>query len=505
MITGRGGGGITGIWSLATTGSQIRQLQADIRQAALSPDGSRIVFEKDQELWQMGPNGENPARLAQFSGGPQLAGHSGLSNWSDLAWSPDGRWVTYRRKTGDTGPLVLEARLLKDGRTATILTDPDLQGYSWLSATEMVLNRWEAPDKPFSNLWHIDIDPKKMKAVEKPRRLTNWAGFSVLSMSATRDGKLVALTRKTDQSAILLGELTDHGNSLSHLRRVSPQDRVDWPGGWSPDGRVLFFQSDQTGSMSIFRQRIDATDAETVVADQNDNRAPLMSPDRACILYFAWPRSGPHVSTTRLMRKPVAGGLPELILEAKGLPDSGQTSYRVTLPTMTGQPAFRCPSQSGTACVLSEAGLHEVTFYSFFPVPGTINAQIFRLQIDEPERLAWDLSPDGSQIAYAEYSWRSASIHVRDVKTSLTREIPLKGLTELSTLTWSADSRSFFATTYGVTGSSLYHVAREGTYHLLYKGAKEVEGARPSPDGRYLAFGDVQSASNVWVVGGFPK
>jgi hypothetical protein len=280
---------------------------------------------------------------------------------------------------------------------------------------------------------------------------------------------------------------------------------VDWTGGWSADSKVLFFQSDRTGHMNIFRQRIDATNTEAVVMDQNDNRAPLLSPDGTCVLYFAWPRSSAQVTTTRLMRKPVSGGLSEMILEAKGLPDSGQTSYRVTLPTMTGQPAFRCPSQSGTSCVLSEAGLHEVTFYSFLPVPGTVKTEIFRIQIDDPNRLAWDLSPDGTRIGYAEYSWRSASIHIRELRTSVTRDILLRDLTELSTLTWSADSGSFFATTFDVTGSSLYHVTREGKYYLLYKGAKEVEGARPSPDGRYLAFGDVQSASNVWVVEGFPK
>ncbi len=78
-------------------------------------------------------------------------------------------------------------------------------------------------------------------------------------------------------------------------------------------------------------------------------------------------------------------------------------------------------------------------------------------------------------------------------------------MTELSTLSWSADGKSFFATTFALTGSSLFHVTLDGKYRLLYKGAKEVEGARPSPDGRYLAFGDVVSASNVWLVEGFPK
>ena len=121
----------------------------------------------------------------------------------------------------------------------------------------------------------------------------------------------------------------------------------------------------------------------------------------------------------------------------------------------------------GSSCILSEAGLHEVTFYSFLPVPGTVKTEIFRVQIDNPNGLAWDLSPDGSQIAYAEYSRRSASIHIRELRSSVTREIPLSGLRELTTLTWSADSRSFFATTFDVTGSSLYHVTRDGKYRVL--------------------------------------
>jgi hypothetical protein len=257
--------------------------------------------------------------------------------------------------------------------------------------------------------------------------------------------------------------------------------------------------------MNIFRQHIDGADAEAVVTDQNDNRAPALSPDKAWVLYFAWPRSAPHVNTARLMRRPVGGGMPELVLEAKGLLGSVQSSYRVVLPTMTGQPAFRCPSRSLTSCVLAEAGPHEVTFYSFFPVPGAAKTEIFRIKTDHPDGLSWDLSPDGSHIAYAEFSWRSASIHVRDVTTGVTRDIQLGGLMELSTLSWSADGKSFFATTFAVTGSSLYHITDEGKYSVLYKGAKEVEGARQSPDGRYLAFGDVQSASNVWVVEGFPQ
>jgi len=461
----------------------------------------------------MGPNAENPVPLLEAPRGPQFAGHAGYSNWGHagnsncwgLSWSSDGLWLTYLRQTGETDPIVLEARLPENGRTATIFKDPDLRAYVWLSATEIVLDRWEAPDKPFSNLWEIEVDRKNMKAVGKPRRLTNWAGFSLDSMTASRDGKLLALSRRTDQSNIFVGELADHGSSLTHLRRISPEDRVEWPGSWSADGKALLFQSDRTGNMNIFRQRLDSTTPEPVVMDQNDNRAPVLSPDKEWVIYFVWPRSAAQVNTASLMRRPVGGGTPELVLNAKGLPGSAQTSYRVVMPTMMGQPAFRCPSQLGTSCVLSEAGPHEVVFYSFSPLPAAGKSEVFRIEASNPNTLSWDLSPDGSRIAYAEGTWRSASIHIRELRENTTRDISLKGITELSTLSWSADGKSLFATTFALTGSSLFHVTLDGKYRVLYKGAKEVEGARPSPDGRYLAFGDVVSASNVWLVEGFPK
>jgi hypothetical protein len=400
---------------------------------------------------------------------------------------------------------VLEAHNAQDGRTEIILTDPDLAGYIWLSPSKIVLSRWEAPDKPFSNLWQIEVDPGKLKPLGKPRRLTNWAGFSVQNMSASLDGKQLALVRRTDQSNIFVGELAEHSNSLVHLQRISPEDRVEWPGGWSADSKVFFFQSDRTGNMNVYSQRLDSTNAQPVVFDQDDNRAPVLSPDKQWIFYFAWPRSAPQVNSARLMRSPIGGGSSELILVAKGLAGSAQTSYRVVMPTMIGQPAFRCPSQPGPPCILSEAGPHEVVFYSFAPVPASEKSELFRIPATDPNEVSWDLAPDGLRIAFAENHWQSATIHIRDLRTETTREIPLKGLSELSTLSWSSDAKSLFATTFGLEGSSLFHVTVDGRYRLLYKGAKEIEGARPSPDGRSLAFGDVASASNVWLVEGLPK
>lgn len=494
MISGPAGNGVYGTWALTLVGGEIGKLQ-DATVTALSPDGARIAFVKQQRVWQMGPGGEDPEFLFAIPAGREF--------WS-LAWSPDGRWLTYlRHRVGQAEGAVLEAHIPGAGSALTIFEDPALRGFCWLSRNHIVLDRWEAPERPFSNLWEIDVDPKEMKARGKPRRLTNWAGFSIDSMSASRDGKRLAVTKRLDQSDVFIGELADHGDRLNHLHRMDFDDRVEWPGGWSRDSRWLLFQSDRTGHMSIFRQRVNSGEnPQPLVTNLDDNRAPIFSPDGQWVLYFAWPGSVAQVKTGRLMRMPTGGGSPELILEAKGLPGSPQTSGYVDVPTTAGHPAFRCP-QVGSACVLSEAGPNEIVFYSFPPAPAAAKSEIFRIQAKAPNSVAWDLSPDGSRIAYCERD--ATSVHVRELGRGTTRDISIPGWGELLTLGWSADGKSLFITNFDPAGSSLLHVTLDGKYRVLYKAGKEAELPKASPNGRSLAFGEVVSASNVWLIEGLPQ
>jgi Tol biopolymer transport system component len=500
LVSGQGGPGVFGTWSLATAGGEIRKLQ-DATITALSPDGSRIAFVKQKKVWQMSLGGEEPALLFSVPGGAYIWG---------LAWSPDGRWLTYlHSREGQRDGAVLEAHPAGEGAATKVFEDAALRGFCWLPANHVVLDRWEILDQPFSNLWEVDVDLKDMKAHGNPRRLTNWAGFAIGSMSASADGKRLAVTKRLDQSDVFKGELSDQDGRLDHLSAITSDERVDWPGGWSRDNQWLLFQSDRTGFMSIFRQRLDEPNPEPLVANRDDNRAPVLSPDGKWVLYFAWPRSSIKAKTGRLMRMPVEGGSSEQILEVRGLPGSPQTSNYIIVPTTTGQPAFRCPSAPGASrgsdCVLSEAGGNEVVFYSFAPLPGASKSEIFRIRAKAPDQVSWDLTPDGSRIAYFEHDFLTASIHIRELASGATRDITVPGFVELVSLGWAANGKSLFVTNFAPAGSSLLHVTPDGKVRLLYKGSKEVEMPKASPDGRSLAFGEVISASNAWLIEGLPQ
>lgn len=92
--------------------------------------------------------------------------------------------------------------------------------------------------------------------------------------------------------------------------------------------------------------------------------------------------------------------------------------------------------------------------------------------------------------------------HIRELRwPDATHDINLPGWAELLSLGWSADGKSLFVTNFSPTGSSLLHVTLDGKYRVLYKAAKEAEMPKASPDGRSLAFGEVVSASNAWLIG----
>jgi hypothetical protein len=442
----------------------------------------------------MGSNGGEQTRVFAAPAGDFL---------TQVDWSPDGRWLTFLRRAGQTGTAVSEAFLPGAPNSTKIFDSPALQGFCWLSPSRLVLNLWEAPDQPTSNLWEIGVDPKNMEPIEKPRRLTNWAGFAVGDMSASRDGLRLAVTKRLDQTQLMVGDLADYGDKLLHLRRFTTDQRISWPGGWSPDSKWLLLQSDRTGHMSIYRQRLDSVNPEPVVTSQEANWNPVLSPDGQWVLYMV-----SQQAAGRLMRVPVTGGPAELVLEIKG-PHDFVRSSKASKPggrhaTTGGNPAFRCPARTGTPCVLSEALGREVVFSSFDPAPSAKKTEIFRIATDDPTALFWDLSGDGTQVAYGIGNVHSL-IRVRELIRHTTRDIYLSHWPELKTVGWSADGKSLFAAAYAPKGGSLLHVALDGKVAVLYKAPEAAELLKASPNGQHLAFGQVVSDINVWLIEGIPQ
>lgn len=448
----------------------------------------------------MGPDGEHPALLFRTAEGETI---------SNLKWSPDGRWLTYKRSSRGSGTKIVEARIPGSPRSARIFESADLEAFCWLSSGRIVLSLWEAPDQPASNLWDLAVDPNTMRTPGKPRRLTNWAGFALghEGLSVSNDGRRMAITKELDQSDVFVGDLAGYGERLRNVRRLTSNDRVDWPGGWSPDSRWLLLQSDRGGHMGIFRLRRETgggRNPEEIVSGRSDDRSPVFSPGGRWVIYLSWRGQAGTQKAGTLMRVPLGGGLPEPVLDTKGSL-TYLTSSHVMIPTTGGHPTFRCPTRAGVACMLSEVQGNEIVFSSFEPVPAAARTEVFRVKAHNPDDVYWDLSPEGSRIAYGERGAHSL-IRIQAIRADMNTnsEIPVPEWPDLYTIGWSADGTSLFATDFSPSGSSLIQILLDGKTRVLYKGAKELELPKASPDGRSLAFGEVVSSSNVWLIENLP-
>jgi Tol biopolymer transport system component len=302
----------------------LRKLRDNAWLAAPSPDGSSVAFISAdyREIWLMNANGEEPRRLLAIESGATFA---------HIAWAPNGQQLAYLKHYSLTAEHVIETCDLKGGHTSLIWSDRRLRDFCWTPQGRIIGTLAEPnPDTAVtashSDLWEVDV--RKGRAANAPRRLTNFTGFRPLSLSVTADGKQLALIRNYDQSDVYVGELEANASRLIPPQRFTLDDRIDWPGGWTRDSKAVLFYSDRQGTLDLFRQRVEERIPELLLAGSEERREPQMSPDGSWILYLAWPRvsAGKPPGTGKLMQIPVSGGPPQVVFNVKGYPGSAQVT-----------------------------------------------------------------------------------------------------------------------------------------------------------------------------------
>ena len=315
-------------------------------------------------------------------------------------------------------------------------------------------------------------------------RISQWAGSFFPGLSASADGRRLALQKTTYHQQVYLGELTAGGARMNPPRRLTNDEAWDNPTAWTPDSKALLFYSNRNGTWGIFKQAIGQGTAEPVVTGPQTAILPRLSADGAWILYLEPSNEGPG----RLMRIPVNGGVPQLVLE-------------------TGNLNYACATAPSSLCVLLEASQDEkqFTLTAFDPLKG--RGSVLRTIQKDPSADfdATDLSPDGTMFAISKRG--EAEIHIRLVSLSggSDREITVKGWPNLTSLDWSHDGNGFYCGTVSPQARTLLYVDLNGNARVLWevKGAGGPEWGVPSPDGRYLAIRAPATDSNVWMLEGF--
>jgi hypothetical protein len=298
----------------------------------------------------------------------------------------------------------------------------------------------------------------------------------------TADGRKLALVRLSAQSDVYVAELqADH--SMKNPRRLTLTESFDSVGDWTADSRAVLFWSNRSGGNGdIFKQGIDETEPELLVASPEYESHPLLSPDGAWVLYLVSEKLGKKA--TRLMRIPAGGGPPELVLRAENMTN------------------FSC-AREANLCVVSQELDGKQVLSTFDPLKGKGEKLPFSSDLNFERGI---LSPQGQLIEKWKASPDGLQIRIRSLRDGPVRDLVFKKLVEECQFCgWSFDGKGIYLTEAKRNG--ILYVGLDGHIQPLWKGRSGLpylmDQPIPSRDGRHVAFTANTAEFNPWVLEGF--
>jgi len=418
----------------------------------------------------MDPNGEHARKLYASENG----------SVGQVQWSRDGQRVVYlerreneKDETETTYSGFIESRDLKGSPPITVFSAIDLQDFSWLPDGRIIYISGDY------NYWEVQTG----EANPKPKRLTNWAGFSMGNISCTADGKRLAFLRGSYSATAYVADFDASRTRITVPRRLSLAEAEETPTGWTADGKAVIFKSNRNGPWELLKQPVDADTAEIVATAEGDENTPL-SPDGRWFLYRARYDGDPS-TPNQLMRVPAAGGSPELILTAD----------------FSG---IRC---ARTLCAIMERdkARRQLVFTDLDPVKGR-GRELSRFDVgaDLAVWYDWAISPDSTHIAVLEVGGRT--IHVLSLRGQPEQLIHPKEWSGLEALSWDADGKGLLSSSSTQRSAVLLYIDLQGNTQVLWEQRGRVRNrllAFPSPGGHHLAISGEALNSNVWMIQNF--
>jgi serine/threonine protein kinase len=475
-------------WTASVLGQSLREVRDGGFGSGVAPDGMHIVFGPtgpggdSHQIWVMDSQGSSPQKVLAVGENAVLWG---------VRWSPDGQRLAYikAQRTADANQISIETCDLKGAGGTVVLSSPDLAPLDlcWLPDRRIIYSRQESRGSNDTNLWQIGIDDHTGVPTGAPKRITQLPGSLIAGLAASADGKRLVFLSMAYQTQVYVGEFDRGGTRMREPRRLTNDEANDVPYAWTPDSKAVLFDSDRNGTWGIFKQEINANEAQAVITGQQDANHACISPDGKWVIYAETPTgAGPY--PMRLMRVPIAGGAPEFVLESRNDAD------------------FDCTRSPAGLCILAENSYDgkQYTVTAFDPLQG--RGKVLRT-IPKDAAVSFGssgISPDGTVFAIAKHSEPEIHIRLLSLSGRTDREIAVKGWPHITGLNWSADGKGMYCGSVSVRGNTLLYVDLEGNARVLWQSSGGVNTwGFPSPDGRYLAIRGGARNSNVWMLEGF--
>jgi hypothetical protein len=484
---------VPSVWIISIAGQAPRLVSQHFRSATPSPDGSHIamVSQDRSAIWVIATEGRDPRQIIR-----------GIDQdmFPVVFWSPDGRRLGFQRLHFVQRPQIqtqeleqlysrsYESLAVDTGRVTIKVPDVEMSSAAALPDGRILFLRYLSsstePAEQFDQLWEMRTDPATGAITGDPHKVMNLVDqfeTHISEISASADGKLALVLKRSDQNAVFVGDFDEASPRISNISRLTLDERTSYPHAWTADSRRVIFESIRNGTWDLFIQDFDRHNPKTLVATPLMEVLPQLTPDSRWILYAARPMSASEAYT--LMRIPVEGGSPEKV--PNGFPVD----------------EFRCSLDTTGRCVLRVTVGHEFyVFYELDPLRGK-GRELARTKWFPTVTGVWDISPDGKEVAIPIQDYREARVRVLELQPDSTpseeRDVVLPGLTDINDVTWSASGHGWFVVLDMPVGKRLFYVDLNGSFRSL----GDIAGfAVPSRDGRRVAFVNSIVAANAWLI-----
>ena len=274
-----------GVYSAPATGGPARaevpvRASGAVITADYSPDGSSVVYAVGDSLFIRDPDG-NSRHVAV------------VTDATACDWSPNGALIACG--SGNALSLIVGDVFGNISPSRIVVVRPS--GGRVISVSDSLTPN-QAPIWSTDGEWLYyvssrdgprDIYAQRISGSGEPRgdllRLTTGLGAHTISMSA--DGRKLAFASLSTESNIWSVSLAGSATPETMERITSGTQNVENV-NISRDGRWLFYDSDLSGNMDVYRLSLATGVSERLTSDPSDEFAPVPSPDGREVVFHGW-------------------------------------------------------------------------------------------------------------------------------------------------------------------------------------------------------------------------
>ncbi|MEP6754540.1 MAG: S41 family peptidase [Chthonomonadales bacterium] len=439
------------------------------RMPSLSPDGAKICFGYQGNLW---------VTLVAGGAATRLTANDSYDN--NPRWSADGQWIAFNsNREGGSQIFVIPsvggtAKQITFHSSTTTLCDWFPDGKALLVMT--------ARETRYPSLYRLDLPSGRMHLL-----VTDTVKSILASLSP--DGKWIAYTRGALADVIRKGYRGSANYDVyiapvdrsAPPRKLTDSDRNDmWP-AWSADSKTVYYCSERAGTMTVWKQGATGGNPVRVVNDPMD-----------AVRYLSASRNGQMLAyecDNRICTTPVTGGpAKEVFILCRTDEKGPKTTFANYSNTNVSEYAV-APDGKHTAVIIRGD-----IFLATNDKPGEAK----RLT-DTPSReigVTW--SPDSKSIVYTSNQTGRFKLYRMDIATKDVKTLTAgDGIDSLPTYSpdgkWIAFLRS--------PNTSIHLIRPDGKDEQVAVKGPKIETVHWSPDGKWLAYNqeDAIRVMDVWV------